>query len=66
MLIEIRTGKWSLDRLSSYINQLFTELDAAENASALPDTADRKRLSTIVDDAYLGSDTGDTVFVRFQ
>ena len=33
--------------------QVFTELDAAENASTLPDVADRKRLSSVVVEDYL-------------
>jgi predicted nucleotidyltransferase len=52
-LIEIRTGKWSLDRLSSYVNQLFEMLDKAVEVSELPEKADRVGLSKVIYEAYL-------------
>ena len=41
LLIKIRTGKWSLDRLSSHVNSLFIELEDAEAKSSLPDMPNR-------------------------
>ncbi len=53
LLIKIRTGKWSLDRLSSHVNSLFIELEDAEAKSSLPDMPNRKLLSRIVSETYL-------------
>lgn len=52
MLIEIRTGQWSLDHLSSHVNSMFLDLVDAEAESKLPDTADRTRLSSIITAFY--------------
>lgn len=52
LLITIRTGQWSLDKLSSYVNQLFNEVRLAEASSKLPDHPDKVKLSQIVVKAY--------------
>lgn len=53
LLIDIRTGKWSLDRLSNHVNQLFLELKQEEEKSHLSDQADRQELSRVITTAYL-------------
>lgn len=53
LLIEVRTGKWSLDRLSAHVNQLFLEMKAEEERSSLPEQPDRVQLSKVVTAAYL-------------
>jgi len=53
LLIRIRTGEWSLDKLSSHVNLLFEKLKDAEAESVLPATADRERLSAVITSAYL-------------
>ena len=53
LLIDIRTGKWSLDRLSTFVNKLFIEVKEAEEKSWLPDEPNKCALSGVVVDAYL-------------
>lgn len=52
MLIDIRTGKWSLDRLSSYVNELFLCLDFVEEHTNLPAFPDRENLSKFITNVY--------------
>lgn len=52
LLIKVRTGEWSLDRLSSYVNELFDDLKYAEHCSSLPAEADRETLSRVITAAY--------------
>lgn len=53
VLIDIRTGKVSLDRLTQLVNRLFVDLDKAESASNLPEHPDRKKLEDLVVNRYL-------------
>lgn len=52
LLVHIRTGGWSLDRLTSEANRRFAELDKAVELSNLPDEADIKALDQIITEAY--------------
>jgi uncharacterized protein len=52
LLVDIRTGGWSLDRLSAYVNELFVDLNAAEAASKLPEQANRVALSRDISTMY--------------
>lgn len=56
LLISIRTGEYgSLERVLDLANKLFAELTQAESGSDLPGTVDRRRVSKIVSDIYLGT-----------
>lgn len=56
LLISIRTGEYgSLERVLDLANKLFEELTEAENASKLPETVDRRCVSEIISDTYLGA-----------
>jgi predicted nucleotidyltransferase len=52
LLIDIRAGQWTLDKLSNHVNQLFMDLDNASKTSSLPETPDRVKLSRIICEAY--------------
>lgn len=52
LLIEVRTGGWSLDRLTNEANRRFAELDEVVKQSTLPDEADIPALNQIVTEAY--------------
>lgn len=53
LLIQIRQGAWSQDRLLNEANKLFAEIDTAADASTLPTHIDRRELSQIVATSYL-------------
>lgn len=53
LLIEIRSGGWSLDKLSDHVNKLFDVLKLERERSSLPDEPDRLRLSEIIAATYL-------------
>jgi uncharacterized protein len=53
LLIHIRTGGWSLEKLLNEAKVLLAELNAATASSNLPDFPDRRRVSGLVADAYL-------------
>lgn len=52
VLINVRTGGWSLDKLSAEVSRLMMELDEAVFASDLPEKSDRERLSRIITMMY--------------
>lgn len=52
ILIDIRLGRWSFDRLSSVVNELFFKLKHERERSSLPDEPDREAISKIVANAY--------------
>ena len=55
LLIRIRTGKFSLDKVLDMANHLFAECEEAEQKSALPDRIDRKAVSEVLTHCYLQS-----------
>lgn len=52
-LIAIRSGEWSLDRVSDKVNQLMQDIERAEAYSPLGDQPDRDRLSSLISQTYL-------------
>lgn len=52
MLIHIRQGGWSLDRLIAHANVLFMELKQAVQESKLPDEVDRNAISKFITELY--------------
>jgi uncharacterized protein len=53
ILMDIRQGKWSLDKLSSEVNRLFLDLALAEQDSTLPAQPDREEVSDFLVAAYM-------------
>lgn len=53
MLIAIRSGQWSLDAVSSFVNELFVQIKALEQTSQLPPEPDRNDLSKFITEIYL-------------
>jgi predicted nucleotidyltransferase len=53
LLLEIRRGKWSIDRIKKHFTELEQQLKACELTSSLPKTIDQARISTIVKNAYV-------------
>jgi len=54
LLITIHTGNYgSVERILSFANTLFRELEEAEMGNALPEKVDRPRISELVSDTYL-------------
>jgi uncharacterized protein len=53
LLIRVRTGEFSLERLLDMAKRLFGECDEAEKRSALPLVIDRDRVSALVAEAHL-------------
>jgi len=53
LLISIRQGAWTLDKLSSEANLLFAELKARVVTSPLPEDVDRKCISQAITNGYL-------------
>ena len=55
LLIQIRTGRYSLEKVLNMANQLFTECEQAAERSALPERVDRKAVSEVLAECYLRS-----------
>ena len=55
LLIRVRTGKFSLERVLNMANKLFAECDEATGKSVLPEKVDRRAVSEILSRAYLRS-----------
>lgn len=53
LLIEIRTGQWSLDKLSTAVNILFAELAVFEKRTLLREKPDKQALEYLVINRYL-------------
>jgi uncharacterized protein len=54
LLVTIRTGEYgSLERVLDFAKKLFSELEAAEKKSGLPEIVDRERISKLVSEVYL-------------
>jgi len=54
-LLEVRTGKWSQDRVIQEAQRLFAELERATRESKLPATIDRAAVSRLISQVYLES-----------
>jgi uncharacterized protein len=55
LLIRVRTGKYSLEKVLDMANRLFADCEAAERASTLSARVDRKAVSEVLTECYLGS-----------
>ena len=53
LLLQIRKGEWTLERVEQYFAELDAELRATELASPLPKNIDRAKVSSIISNAYL-------------
>jgi predicted nucleotidyltransferase len=53
LLIRVRTGKYSLDKVLVFAKELFAACDDATKKSVLPDRVDRAAVSRLVSAAYL-------------
>jgi uncharacterized protein len=53
LLIRVRTGEFSMERVLALAQQLFRECDLAQRASLLPETVDRAAVSRLVAENYL-------------
>jgi predicted nucleotidyltransferase len=53
LLIRVRTGKYSMDKVIAMAERLFLECRDAANGSSLPDTLDRGAVSKLVTECYL-------------
>jgi uncharacterized protein len=52
MLLKVRTGGWSQDRIVQHAQRLFQEFEQATQESSLPETVDRKRVSKLISNVY--------------
>src|SRR6266851_3034909 len=55
LLISVRNGKYSMDKVIAMADRLFLECRDATNRSSLPDTLDRGAVSKLVTECYLRS-----------
>jgi hypothetical protein len=53
LLLEVRRGQWSEDRVIRHANRLLGIIQEASEASKLPDTVDRTKVSELVSQIYL-------------
>ena len=53
LLIRVRRGKYSLDKVLIFAKELFAACDDATKKSVLPDRVDRAAVSRLVSAAYL-------------
>jgi hypothetical protein len=53
LLIRVRTGKFSLERVLNMANKLFAECEEATGKSVLPEKVDRHAVSEVLSHAYL-------------
>ena len=52
LLIRVRTGKYSMEKVLAMAQTMFTKCEAAANESTLPETVDRKAVSRLVTQCY--------------
>lgn len=52
LLIRVRTGKYSMDKVIAMAQKLFTECDEAAKTSCLPEKVDRVAVSSLLTDSY--------------
>jgi predicted nucleotidyltransferase len=55
LLIRVRTGKYSIDKVIAMADRLFLECRDATSRSSLPETLDRSAVSKLVTECYLRS-----------
>jgi predicted nucleotidyltransferase len=55
LLIRVRTGKFTLERVLDMANRLFAECEEETKKSALPDKVDRRAVSQVLTECYLRS-----------
>jgi uncharacterized protein len=55
LLIRVRTGKYSLDKVLNTASLLFSECAEAERTSALPERIDRQSASEVLTECYMKS-----------
>lgn len=53
LLLAVRRGEWSEDRVTRHANSLFRALEEAADSSSLPDAVDRATISKFVGDLYV-------------
>jgi hypothetical protein len=53
LLIEVRSGEWTLDRVLAHAKSLAREVEAAVATSTLPETVDRTAISSLVAQVHL-------------
>lgn len=51
-LLEVRSGEWSAERVISTAGRMFDQIHFAAEASALPDSIDRARISKLIAEVY--------------
>ena len=52
LLIRVRTGKYSMDKVIAMAQRLFAECEEAAKSSSLPDRVDRAAVSRLLTDSY--------------
>ena len=52
LLIRVRTGKYSIDKVLAMAQRLFSECEAAAKVSKLPERVDRSAISALLADSY--------------
>jgi len=55
LLLEVRRGEWSEDRVIQHANGLFRALEEEAEKCSLPETVERNRISKLVADLYVRS-----------
>jgi predicted nucleotidyltransferase len=55
LLVKVRTGKYSMDKVITMAQKLFAECRDAASRSSLPDVVDRSAVSQLVTECYLKS-----------
>jgi len=55
LLIRVRTGKYSMEKVLTMAQKLFAECEEAAQASSLPEKVDRTAVSRLVADSYLNA-----------
>jgi len=52
LLIRVRTGKYSMDKVHAMVQRQFAECEEAAKASSLPEKVDRRAVSKLLADSY--------------
>ncbi len=53
LLLQVRRGEWSQDRVVRHANRLFLNLEEASRSSSLPEMVDFKKISKLVGELYV-------------
>jgi uncharacterized protein len=54
LLIEVRSGAWTLERVLAHAKGLFRQVESAVASSPLPEAVDRVAISKLVAQVHLG------------